>query len=683
MKHTSLLFTLLILAAQASFSQGETQNTGVGLYWKLLGNANTDTSLHFVGTPDNRALTFRTNNVRRMTVSSTGNVGIGTINPTYKLDIVAPGNTIGLRLLSGNNAELTYISLGRTNEYAQIGACTAGSFFLDAQAGDMAIKNYNTGKILFGASFSANAHMSIITNGNVGINTVAPSQRLHVAGATTGVRFEGLGTGGSFITTPSATTDRLLFADATGILRSINNGTANQVVSINASGVPTWANGNFWSLSGNTLTGTELIGSTNAQSVRFFCNNTERMRINPTDGEVVVGAVASPYAGDMFAGVSTAALPFVINGYTQHGGSGCWGETLAASASGFSSVQGVYSGSGGGAGVLGNYNGTNTSNARSGVYGVLSTPTSSNYGAGVYGYSAIGSGNGHMGLLGNYNGASYGIGVYGIGFGGALLAGNNDVAVVGWRANNGNYSGYFNGNHAIVNGTKAASVGTTQGNQFLYCMESPGVWFEDFGSSQLEGGRKTIHLDPLFQETIVVDEDHPMHVFVQMEGESDNVYVVKDKTWFTVIERNNGKSNAKFSWRLVAKRVHFQDHRFGNDPVWGPGDTRQYMEYSVPPKIDYNENVVLQAAKRAAGQKAPLPPGFVSWQQIQKEMNDRNKYNTREEQPMPVYQPANSTPDNDAGSNKQSTPPANIKIGHTGGSLPQQMIGQPQSHKQE
>lgn len=677
---------LLFIAAQKTFSQGETQNTGVGLYWKLLGNANTDTSLHFVGTTDNRALTFRTNNVRRMTVSSNGNVGIGTINPAYKLDIVAPGNTIGLQLLSGNNAQVTYLSLGRTNEYAQIGACTAGSFFLDAQAGDMAIKNFNTGKILFGASFSANAHMSIITNGNVGINTVVPSQRLHVAGVTTGVRFEGLGTGGSFITTPSATTDRLLFADATGILRSINNGTANQVVSINASGVPTWANGNFWSLSGNALTGTEFIGSTNGLPVRFFCNNVERMRINPADGEVVVGAVASPYAGDMFAGVSTAALPFVINGYTQTGGSGCWGETLAASTSGFSSVQGVYSGSGAGAGSLGNYAGTGTGITRAGVYGVVSTPATSNYGAGVYGYANHNSlaSNGHMGVLGSYNGATtYGVGLYGVGLGGALFAGFNDIAVVGWRATNGNYSGYFNGNHAIANGTKAASVGTSQGNQLLYCMESPEVWFEDFGSSQLEGGRKTIQLDPLFLETIVVDKGHPMHVFIQMEGESDNVYVIKDNTSFTVVERNNGQSNAPFSWRLVAKRVHFQDHRFGNDPVWGAGDTRQYMEYSVPPKIDYQENVVLQAAKRANGQTAPLPPGFVSWQQIQKEMNERNKYNTRDEQPMPTYQPGNTAPDNDAGSNKQHTPPSNIKIGHTGGSLPQQMSGQPQSHKQE
>ena len=67
---------------------------------------------------------------------------------------------------------------------------------------------------------------------------------------------------------------------------------------------------------------------------------------------------------------------------------------------------------------------------------------------------------------------------------------------------------------------------------------------------------------------------------------------------FTVKETNGGHSNAGFSWRMVAKRVHFQDHRMGNDPVWGAGDTRQYMEYSVPPSIDYEENLKIQAKQR-------------------------------------------------------------------------------------
>jgi len=251
--------------------------------------------------------------------------------------------------------------------------------------------------------------------------------------------------------------------------------------------------------------------------------------------------------------------------------------------------------------------------------GYCSTPAATNAGAGVYGYNAIAAGNQHMGVLGTYNGSSYGIGSYGIAFGGGIITGNNDIAVVGWRANNSNYASYFNGNNAVANGTKSASVGTSKGNQLLYCEESTEVWFEDIGSGQLVNGEVTVQLDSLFIETIVVDEQHPMHVFIQMEGESNDVYVVPGTSSFTVKERNGGTSNAKFSYRIMAKRLNFQDHRFGNDPVWGPGDTRQYMQYSPPPPIDYAANVKFQEERKKNWKPAPMPPGFVDWLTIQKE----------------------------------------------------------------
>ena len=125
--------------------------------------------------------TGATNNYAIVVPNNSGNVGIGTLIPSVKLDIFSPNNTNGLRLLSGNNAQLSYLSIGKATEYAQIGACTTGTFFLDASSGDMAIKNFNSGKILLGASFSANAAMAIIQDGSVGIGTVAPVDQLEVA----------------------------------------------------------------------------------------------------------------------------------------------------------------------------------------------------------------------------------------------------------------------------------------------------------------------------------------------------------------------------------------------------------------------------------------------------------------------------------------------------------------------
>ena len=66
---------------------------------------------------------------------------------------------------------------------------------------------------------------------------------------------------------------------------------------------------NGWALVGNTLAGTEKLGSLNAQPVMFFSNNTERMRILAT-GQVVVGNTI-PFAGDVFSSYGQ----FAINGY--------------------------------------------------------------------------------------------------------------------------------------------------------------------------------------------------------------------------------------------------------------------------------------------------------------------------------------------------------------------------------
>jgi hypothetical protein len=282
---------------------------------------------------------------------------------------------------------------------------------------------------------------------------------------------------------------------------------------------------------------------------------------------------------------------------------------LAASTTNFAAIQGTYNGSGPGAGVLGNYNGTNTSTTRAGVSGVVSSPTTANGGAGVHGYNAIASGNQRIGVLGSYNtaGTAFGIGVHGLGFGGALMTGDNHVGVVGWRANNSNYSGYFNGNHVIANGTKSASVPTSKGNQLLYCVESPKVWFEDLGTAQLKNGEVEVQLDPLLLETVLIDEKHPMHVFVQMQGECEDVYVVPQKTSFIVKEKNNGKSNTKFSYRLMAKRLHFPDHRFGSDPVWGNEDTRKYSQTAPKKPIDYTEALKQQKDMDANWQPTPSP----------------------------------------------------------------------------
>jgi len=100
-------------------------------------------------------------------------------------------------------------------------------------------------------------------------------------------------------------------------------------------------------------------------------------------------------------------------------------------------------------------------------------------------------------------------------------------------------------------------------------MESPEVWFEDFGQAKLINGYIHISFDEMFQETVFIDSEHPMHVFLQEQGESNGLYFTPDTDGkgFSVKEKQNGTSNITFSYRITAKRRFFQDHRFGVDPI--------------------------------------------------------------------------------------------------------------------
>jgi len=112
-----------------------------------------------------------------------------------------------------------------------------------------------------------------------------------------------------------------------------------------------------------------------------------------------------------------------------------------------------------------------------------------------------------------------------------------------------------------VTGQKNAIVPTSQGMTKLYSEESAELWFTDYGKAHLKGGRRLINLDPLFLETVTISEANPMMVFLQEEDECNGLIVKTGDTGFEVIEKSNGRSNAQFSYRVVAKRKHFESAR--------------------------------------------------------------------------------------------------------------------------
>ena len=135
---------------------------------------------------------------------------------------------------------------------------------------------------------------------------------------------------------------------------------------------------------------------------------------------------------------------------------------------------------------------------------------------------------------------------------------SNNVGIIGQTTNDASFAGVFLGKVAVtgsltVSGTKSAAVPFPDGTQrVLYCMESPELWFEDFGAAKLNAGRAVVKLDPDFAKVVMLNE---YHVFVTPEGDCRGVFVCnKTATGFEVRELQGGTSNVAFSYRIVARR---------------------------------------------------------------------------------------------------------------------------------
>ena len=113
-------------------------------------------------------------------------------------------------------------------------------------------------------------------------------------------------------------------------------------------------------------------------------------------------------------------------------------------------------------------------------------------------------------------------------------------------------------------GAKLAVVETANyGRRGLYAIESPGVWFEDFGSASLVAGEARVAFEPIFAETVNLDANY--HVFLTPLGEEPVLLFVtaKSATGFTVrgVTLDGQPAECAFDYRIVAKRQGYEDVR--------------------------------------------------------------------------------------------------------------------------
>jgi hypothetical protein len=130
--------------------------------WNLTGNAATTPGTNFIGTTDAQRLVFKTAGLEQATILGNGDVGIGTITPATKLDVNGAITSNG-GLLMKSGGVIQFWNATNSN-YSQISSFDGGGFKL------------KTG----GAN-----EVNILNNGNVGIGTITPISKLHIAGDAT------------------------------------------------------------------------------------------------------------------------------------------------------------------------------------------------------------------------------------------------------------------------------------------------------------------------------------------------------------------------------------------------------------------------------------------------------------------------------------------------------------------
>ncbi|RAR50441.1 tail fiber domain-containing protein [Flavobacterium lacus] len=223
--------------------------------WGITGNSGINPTTNFIGTSDNQSVAFRTNDLERMRLDTSGNLGLGLTTPSERLHVA--GRSLFTNGFSADNAALLYqnntdyMFLGPQSGSSSNGAAMAlfgstnnngsnlGGINFSVPIGEVRI-NHNGGNHVFRANSTSgysstfelndvgfqighnSASRSILFNpnnteqmrltpvGNLGIGTPAPTRKLHLSENTTST------TNGQFYIEQQGTGDALMHIGNTG-----------------------------------------------------------------------------------------------------------------------------------------------------------------------------------------------------------------------------------------------------------------------------------------------------------------------------------------------------------------------------------------------------------------------------------------------------------------------------------
>ena len=533
-----------------------------GLDWSLNGNSGTTVGTNFLGTTDVQDFTISTNNSRRLTVSSTGDVSIGT------------------NAVTGDNVfEVTAIT---TDE--------------DAISG---YANGNGGLGVYGSSTLGGVGTYGFNNatgiGSLGLNNSTGIGSYGINNNTTANQ-GGFGAIGSITASTTST--------GTGVQGQADSPTATGVVALNLRdgiGLYAQATGGTLSTGSNaavyaslTYTGANSGNQDVAAVIGSQSNNRQT-----TGGAGYAGplAAASPSA---LAGVAGTFASKETNANNDSYFFGVIGDVLRDSGIGGSTIPDRTGG------VLG-YNGSN-------AWGVLgyrnSTGTTfSVYGAGQNG--SIAAGNGGRSSSESIENNHIGIGISG-GFMGGYINGNQYGTITKGKE----FGMYVDGNTITNNPIVQLSESNNQ-RVISYTSTSTTVDVSTRGKAKLSGGESFVAFDKSFKSIVSKNTDD-INITITPTGATNGVYISKVTTeGFYVKENLNGTSNASFNWVAIGTKNGFENgveisdeilsNNFDknmNDVMFNDGDTKSEAK---PIYFDGNKIRFERMKEDTENQKKSLP----------------------------------------------------------------------------
>jgi hypothetical protein len=145
----------------------------------------------------------------------------------------------------------------------------------------------------------------------------------------------------------------------------------------------------------------------------------------------------------------------------------------------------------------------------------------------------------------------------------------------------------------------------------LSAIHSPENWFEDAGSGQLSNGAAVVNIESVFGETVNTGVEY--HVFLTPNGDCKGLYVAqKSATSFVVKELGGGTSSIAFDYRIMAKRIGFENVRLADKTQLMTPKTRATK--SIAKAIPSAREIQKQAQEHAQRRTAPAvaSPAVVS-----------------------------------------------------------------------